>query len=106
MAKSKAYDWKEQPAEGGGDVVRRLIGGAGADLKMVSIKAGTKAERHDHPFEQFVQVLEGGGQLECDAGSVELAPGTVLHFPPGAWHSAVFERDTVLVEVNLRPESA
>ena len=43
----------------------------------------------------------GGGRLECEAGGVDLRPGTVLHFAPGAWHSAEFTENTVLVEVNL-----
>jgi quercetin dioxygenase-like cupin family protein len=35
-------------------------------------------------------------------GEIALKPGVVVHFAPDAWHSAVFETDTVLVEVNFR----
>jgi quercetin dioxygenase-like cupin family protein len=31
-----------------------------------------------------------------------LTPGVVVHFAPEAWHEAVFEEETVLVEVNFR----
>ena len=75
--------------------------GAGASMRQVHIKAGHVAARHSHPHEQFFQVLSGGGQLECEAGSVALRPGTAIRFAPGAWHSAVFPTATVLLEFNL-----
>ncbi|HEY0522173.1 MAG TPA: cupin domain-containing protein [Stellaceae bacterium] len=99
------YAWDSVPAEDRSGV-RRSIAGSGATLKRIAIKAGTRADRHSHPFEQFVQVLEGAGRLECEAGAVDLRPGMVVHFPPDAWHSAVFETDTVLVEINLHPAEA
>lgn len=101
MSKATAYVWNEVPAVEGKGASRREIPGEGASLKRVTVQAGTRAERHSHPFEQFVHILEGTGTLECEAGTVPLRPGTVLHFAPEAWHSALFETDTVLVEVNL-----
>jgi quercetin dioxygenase-like cupin family protein len=89
------------PADAGGAVRKRLIAGADAQLVRVEIAAGTRAGRHDHPHEQFVQVLSGSGVLEMEAGRREFGPGTVFHFPPGAWHAAEFRTDTVLVETNL-----
>jgi quercetin dioxygenase-like cupin family protein len=95
-------DWGDVPPEGAGAAVRkRRIAGAGAELVRVEIGAGTRAGRHDHPHEQFVQVLSGSGVLETEAGRREFGPGTVFHFPPGAWHAAEFRTDTVLVETNL-----
>ncbi|WP_448187665.1 cupin domain-containing protein [Azospirillum sp. sgz301742] len=101
MGKTTVYTWNTVPPERGEGTVRREIAGQGAVLKMVTIAAGTRAGRHSHPHEQFVQVLEGTGTLECETGTVALRPGMVIHFAPDAWHSAVFETDTVLVEVNL-----
>jgi quercetin dioxygenase-like cupin family protein len=103
MAGATVHTWHSLPSEPGKGASSRQIAGEGASLKMVSIKAGTAAQRHSHPHEQFVHVLEGGGRLQCEIGTVPLEPGTVIHFAPNAWHSAVFEVDTVLVEVNLRP---
>ena len=80
--------------------------GAGATMRQVHIKAGQTAGRHSHPFEQFLRVLSGGGQLECEAGRVVLQPGTAIRFAPGAWHSAVFSEDTVLLEINLAEAAA
>lgn len=77
--------------------------GAGATMRPVSIKAGRVAARHHHDFEQFLFVASGGGTLECEAGPIRLQPGTALHLPPGAWHSAVFDADTLLIELNLNP---
>lgn len=89
----------------GADGAAAVVAGEGASLKRVTVEAGRKADRHSHPHEQFVMIVSGAGRLACEAGEVELRPGTVLHFPPGAWHSAEFSAETVLVEVNL-PERA
>ena len=101
MTTATVYHWDSVPAEPVEGAVHRNIRGAGASLRMVAVAAGTAAGRHSHPHEQFVQVLFGTGTLECEAGIVALRPGTLLHFAPDAWHSAVFETDTVLLEVNI-----
>jgi quercetin dioxygenase-like cupin family protein len=67
----------------------------------VDVPAGRRADRHSHDHEQFVLVVSGAGRIECEAGALDLRPGTVIRFAPGAWHSAAFTQDTVLVEVNL-----
>ena len=51
----------------------------------------------------MVVILQGTGHLYCEAGTVALRPDTVIYLKSGAWHSAVFETDTVLLEVNLLP---
>lgn len=102
-ASASVAQWSLAPGEGeGADVVP----GDGASLKRVNVPAGRKAGRHSHPHEQFVLVVSGAGRLECEAGPVELRPGTVLRFAPGAWHSAEFTVDTVLVEVNLAEKAS
>jgi quercetin dioxygenase-like cupin family protein len=75
--------------------------GAGAAVRQIQGQAGQVVPRHEHPFEQFVFVISGQGRLECEAGVIPLEPGTALHLEPGAWHSAAFAADTVLLEVNL-----
>lgn len=79
------------------------LAGTGATLRPMSIKAGHVASRHHHDFEQFLFVASGGGTLQCEAGPISLQPGTALHLPTGAWHSAVFDADTLLIELNLNP---
>jgi len=96
-------DWSDIPPECAGDTVRkRRIDGAAAELVLVEVMAGTRAGRHSHPHEQFVQVISGDGVLETASGSREFHRGSVFHFPPDAWHAAEFLTDTVLVETNLR----
>jgi quercetin dioxygenase-like cupin family protein len=105
MANAVIYNWDDIQPENGNGVSRRLIPGDGASLKMMSIQAGTTAGRHSHAHEQFVHVMEGSGYLECEIGTIPFKPGTVIHLAPDVWHSAVFQTDTVLVEVevNLSP---
>ena len=83
------------------DVGKRRIEGNGASLVRVAIPSGTKADRHAHPHEQFVQVLSGTGALTTEAGESRFAAGSVFHIPADTWHEAIFDTDTVLVETNL-----
>jgi len=85
----------------GPTVTRRVVPGTGASLVRLAITAGTRADRHSHPYEQFVQVISGAGVLETEEGSHRFSAGSIFHFPPETWHAAVFEADTVLVETNL-----
>jgi quercetin dioxygenase-like cupin family protein len=95
------FHWDEIAPYGDAKANRRLIPGAGGDLKRVCVKAGTVADRHAHDFEQFFLVQEGTGVLTCALGDIALRPGVIIHFAPDEWHQAVFETDTVLVEVNF-----
>lgn len=83
-------------------VAKRALEGAGAVLVRVAVPAGTSAARHSHAHEQIVQVLSGTGTLETAAGRAAFGPGSLFHFPPGTWHAAEFETETVLVETNFR----
>lgn len=104
MPKTDILTWDEVPPTQAGGADRREIPGLGASLKRIAIKAGTVAARHSHDHEQFLLVLEGQARLEVESGTVELRPGMVVRFDPEAWHAAEFTADTVLVEVNLRPD--
>lgn len=101
--KADVITWSNLPAQTAEGVERRSLPGTGASLKHIVIKAGTAAPRHNHPQEQFVIVVEGRALLTCEAGPVDLRPGMVIRFDPGAWHSADFVEDTVLIEVTLNP---
>ncbi|WP_158810543.1 cupin domain-containing protein [Beijerinckia sp. L45] len=85
----------------GPTVSKKIAPGVGAALVRLEIKAGTSASRHTHPFEQFVQVISGGGILDTEDGSERFSAGSLFHFTPGTWHAAHFDEDTVLVETNL-----
>ncbi len=102
MTATTVFAWDEVGGVGDGKLDRRVIEGVAGDLKRVVVPAGTVAGRHSHAFEQFFMVLEGGGVLRFAEGETVLKPGVVVHFAPEAWHEAVFEEKTVLVEVNFR----
>jgi quercetin dioxygenase-like cupin family protein len=94
--------WNDVDAVVAGPTVSKKIAvGVGASLVRLEIKAGTAASRHTHPFEQFVQVISGGGTLERGDGSERFSAGSLFHFTPGTWHAAHFDEDTILVETNL-----
>jgi quercetin dioxygenase-like cupin family protein len=98
-------DWNDIPEEAGqSGVGKRVLPGTGASLVMVRVPAGTKADRHSHHHEQFVQVLSGSGVLETAQGARAFGAGSVFHFPPDTWHAARFDSDTVLIETNLTSE--
>ncbi len=78
-----------------------ILAGAGACLLQVFVKAGHVAARHSHAHEQFLLVSSGAGRLMCEAGAIPLTPGTAVRLEAGAWHSAEFTADTVLIEFNL-----
>ena len=95
------FRWSEITAQEEGGIRRSLIAGGGADIKRIEIPAGTRAARHAHAHEQFLMVESGRAQLTTAEGTRTLEPGVVVRFPPDAWHEALFEQDTVLLEVNL-----
>jgi quercetin dioxygenase-like cupin family protein len=94
-------DRLQWPTDAAVAAVLPALPGTGATLRQVRAPAGHVAPRHSHPFEQFLYVVAGSGQLERETGPVTLAPGVVIHFAPDDWHSAAFETDTFLLEVNL-----
>lgn len=62
-------------------VGKRVIQGMGASFVMVHVPAGTRAEPHSHPHEQFVHVVAGSGRLNTEQGERTFASGSVFHFP-------------------------
>lgn len=94
--------WSDRPEDVAPSGVRRQsIDGEAARLVRIVVPAGTKAPRHSHSHEQFVQVISGSGTLETEQGRVGFEAGSVFHFPPGVEHAAEFETETVPVETNL-----
>lgn len=96
MTQSAFATWKLEPG-----AAMPPLPGDGATLRQVQVAAGRVADRHSHPYEQFLIVTAGSGKLQCEAGEVTLAPGVVIRFPAGGWHSAQYTNDTVLIEVNM-----
>jgi quercetin dioxygenase-like cupin family protein len=54
---------------------------------LMRMPAGTGAEAHSHPNEQWIYILEGTFAGEVDGRPFEARPGTVLYIPSNAVHS-------------------
>ena len=53
---------------------------------LMRMKAGTGAEPHSHPTEQWIYILEGTFRATIGGKSVEAKPGTVLYIPANTIH--------------------
>ena len=49
--------------------------------------AGTGAEPHSHPNEQWIYILEGTFRATVGGQAVEATPGSVLYIPSNTIHS-------------------
>jgi quercetin dioxygenase-like cupin family protein len=90
--------------------VNQLLGGpdystaAGACVEgdrmivgLMRMAAGTGAEPHSHPNEQWIYILEGTFQAKIGDKQLEAKPGSVLYVPANVVHSgkATQEADVV-----------
>jgi quercetin dioxygenase-like cupin family protein len=54
---------------------------------LMRMKAGTGAELHSHPNEQWIYVLEGTFRALIDGKEIEVKPGSVLYIPANTMHA-------------------
>ena len=54
---------------------------------LMRMKAGTGAELHSHPNEQWIYVLEGTFRAVIDGKEIEVNPGSVLYIPANTMHA-------------------
>ena len=54
---------------------------------LMRMKAGTGAEPHSHPNEQWIYILEGTFRAVVDGKPVEAKPGSVLYIPANTIHA-------------------
>jgi quercetin dioxygenase-like cupin family protein len=68
---------------------------------LMRMAAGTGAEAHSHPNEQWIYILEGTFRANVGGKEVEARPGSVLYIPPNVVHSgrATADRDVVFFTV-------
>ena len=64
---------------------------------LMRMAAGTSAEPHSHPNEQWIYILEGTFQAKIGDKQLEAKPGSVLYVPANVVHSgkATQEADVV-----------
>ena len=56
-------------------------------VALMRMPAGTGAEPHSHPNEQWIYVLQGTFRARLEGRDVEVKPGSVLYVPANAVHS-------------------
>ncbi len=54
---------------------------------LMRMKAGTGAEPHSHPNEQWIYILEGTFRFEIGGQKIEAKPGSVLYIPANTIHA-------------------
>jgi quercetin dioxygenase-like cupin family protein len=66
-------------------------------VALMRMPAGTGAEAHSHPNEQWIYVLEGTFEAKVGDKDVKAGPGSVLYIPSNVVHSghATKEADVV-----------
>ena len=60
---------------------------------LMRMPAGTGAEAHSHPNEQWIYILEGTFKGEVDGRPFEAKPGTLLYMPANVVHSGKATED-------------
>ena len=79
------------PIKGGPDYSSAVGGCVEGDRMMVALMrmpAGTGAEPHSHPNEQWIFILEGTFRMTVGGQAVEAKPGSVVYIPSNVVHSA------------------
>jgi quercetin dioxygenase-like cupin family protein len=68
---------------------------------LMRMPAGTGAEAHSHPNEQWIYILEGTFRANIGGKEVEAKAGSVIYVPSNTVHSgkATAERDVVFFTV-------
>lgn len=66
-------------------------------VALMRMPAGTGAEPHSHPNEQWIYVLQGTFRGEIEGEPVEVKAGSVLYVPANAVHSGGATADADVV---------
>ena len=70
-------------------------------IGLMRMPAGTGAEAHSHPNEQWIYILEGTFKGEIEGKPFEARPGSVVYVPANAVHAgkATVDGDVVFFTV-------
>lgn len=71
----------------------------------ITIPAGTRAEPHSHPNEQFIIVLGGQARFVIDGDEKLVGKGEIVHIPANTIHSTVVEGDEDLLFITAKDTS-
>jgi quercetin dioxygenase-like cupin family protein len=77
-----------------GSTIRELHHTSAQSLAEASLAPRQATQRHYHArSEEIYLITDGGGVLEVDGESREVAAGDAVVIPPGAWHELVAGAD-------------
>jgi quercetin dioxygenase-like cupin family protein len=72
---------------------------------LMRMPAGTGAEPHSHPNEQWIYILEGTFRAEVGGKEVEARPGSVIYVPADVVHSGRATPDADVVFFTVKDAS-
>jgi mannose-6-phosphate isomerase-like protein (cupin superfamily) len=72
---------------------------------LMRMPAGTGAEPHSHPNEQWVYVLEGTFRAVIDGQSIEATPGSLVYIPANIIHTGGASPDGDVVFFTVKDAS-
>ena len=74
-------------------------------VALMRMPAGTGAEEHSHPNEQWIYILEGTFRARVEGTEVEAKPGSVIYVPANARHSGKATADGDVVFFTVKDAS-
>jgi len=72
---------------------------------LMRMPAGTGAEAHSHPNEQWIYILQGTFQATVDGKDVTAPAGSLLYIPSNAVHSGKATPDADVVFFTVKDAS-
>ncbi len=72
---------------------------------LMRMPAGTGAEAHSHPNEQWIYILEGTFRAKIGDQEIEAKPGSVVYIPSNAVHSGKATPDADVVFFTVKDAS-
>lgn len=74
-------------------------------VALMRMPAGTGAEPHSHPNEQWIYILEGTFRAKIGDKTIEAKPGSVLYIPSNTIHSGKATPDADVVFFTVKDAS-
>lgn len=74
-------------------------------VALMRMKAGTGAEPHSHPNEQWIYIMEGTFRATVGGKAIEAKPGTVVYVPANTLHDGKATADGDVVFFTVKDAS-
>ena len=91
--------------EGYSTAIGTWVDGERIIFGKICIPAGTKADPHTHPNEQFIIILEGQCRFDIQGDVMTAGPGNIIHIPHDTVHSVDVVGDEDLVFITAKDTS-